>query len=305
MSGIDIKTLIGATTPDLQGFFSADSKIDQLLGQFAYIEPVDGEEPYYKLTVEDWLALKTGIEYFRGCQELLDENLARSFAVITRLETLARMFGEGQIHKGSAAREITSLAGTMRFYNAPSVCVSSLLYSLGCNMHEVDNIHRLLFRDGDPSMMDCVKMHVRTDISDPNDVTYMSSDKSIRLCGIGSRLGGTNDTQFSLMFSSTDNKFVTIKRAADMSKNIKENCCNRFYISYHEDADFPNKCVHYVYHMEDMWDTFEDAFDPTPEEIAVWDMSHPADPFVGIENIRKVVVSAIKSALTRQMEEAR
>ena len=89
MSGIDIKTLLGATTPDLQGFFSASSKIEQLLGQFAYIEPVDGEKPYYKLTVEDWLALKAGIEYFRSCQELLDENLARSFAVITRLETLA------------------------------------------------------------------------------------------------------------------------------------------------------------------------------------------------------------------------
>ena len=68
MSGIDIKPLIGVTTPDLQGFFSVDSKIDQLLGQFEYIEPVDGEEPYYKLTVEDWLALKTGIEYFRSCE---------------------------------------------------------------------------------------------------------------------------------------------------------------------------------------------------------------------------------------------
>ena len=47
MSGIDIKPLIGVTTPDLQGFFSVDSKIDQLLGQFEYIEPVDGEEPYW------------------------------------------------------------------------------------------------------------------------------------------------------------------------------------------------------------------------------------------------------------------
>lgn len=304
MSGIDIKALLGVTIPDLQGFSGVDSRIEQLLGQFAYIEPVDGEEPYYKLTVEDWLTLKTGIEYFRSCQELFDENLTKSFAVITRLETLARMFGEGQIHKGSAAREITSLAGTMRLCNAPSFCASSLLYSLGCNIHEVDNIHRLLFRDGDPSMLDCVRMHVRTDISDPNDVVYKSSDESIRLCGVGSRFGGgTNDACFSLMFSSTDNKFVTITRVADMSKNIKENCCNRFHISYREDADFPNKCVHYVYHMEDMWDTFEDAFDPTPEEIAVWDMSHPAAPFVGIENIRKVVVSAIKSALARQIEE--
>ena len=33
MSGIDIKPLIGVTTPDLQGFFSVDSKIDQLLGR--------------------------------------------------------------------------------------------------------------------------------------------------------------------------------------------------------------------------------------------------------------------------------
>ena len=186
MSGINIKPLIGVTTPDLQGFFSVDSKIDQLLGQFEYIEPVDGEEPYYKLTVEDWLALKTGIEYFRSCEELLDENLAKNFHLISRLEMLARMLGEGQIHIGSAAREIADQANTVRFNNAPTVCVSSLLYALGCNMHEVDNVHRLFFKDGDASIMDCVKMSVRTDISDPDDVTYMSPGKYIRMCGGGS-----------------------------------------------------------------------------------------------------------------------
>lgn len=305
MSGIDIKPLIGVTTPDLQGFFSVDSKIDQLLGQFEYIEPVDGEEPYYKLTVEDWLALKTGIEYLRSCEELLDENLAKNFHLISRLEMLARMLGEGQIHIGSAAREIADQANTVRFNNAPTVCVSSLLYALGCNTHEVDNVHRLFFRDGDASIMDCVRMSVRTDISDPNDVTYMSPSKNVRMCGVGSRSGGSNDANISLMFSSADGKsFVTIKRLADMSKNIKESCCNRFHITYHEDVDFPGKSVHYVYHMEDMWDTFEDTFNPTPEEIAVWDLAHPDDPFVGIEKIRKVVLSAIQSDLSRQAEEA-
>ena len=305
MSGIDIKPLIGVTTPDLQGFFSVNSKIGQLLGQFEYIEPVDGEEPYYKLTVEDWLALKTGIEYFRSCEVLLDENLAGNFHLISRLEMLARMLGKGQIHIGSAAQEIADQANTVRFHNAPTVCVSSLLYALGCNKYEVDNVHRLFFRDGDASSMDCVRMSVRTDISDPNDVTYMSPSKNVRMCGVGSWSGGSNDACISLMFFSADGKSnVTIKRLADMSKNIKENCCNRFHITYHEDVDFPGKSVHYVYHMEDMWDTFEDTFNPTPEEIAVWDLAHPDDPFVGIEKIRKVVLSAIQSDLSRQAEEA-
>ena len=305
MSGIDIKPLIGVTTPDLRGFFSVDSKIDQLLGQFEYIEPVEDEEPYYKLTVEDWLTLKKGIEYFRSCEELLDENLAKNFHLISRLEMTARMLGEGQIHIGSAAREIADQANMVRFNNAPTVCISSLLYALGCNGREVDNIHRLLFKDGDASIMDCVKMSVRTDISDPNDVTYMSPGKYIRISGGGSQSGSSNDANVSLAFFYADNKsFVTIRRLADMSEHIKENCCNRFYVNYHEDVDFPGKSVHYVYHMEDMWDTFEDAFNPTPEEIAVWDLAHPADPFVGIERIRKVVLSAIQTDLSRQAEES-
>lgn len=304
MSGIDIKPLIGVTTPDLQGFFSVDSKIDQLLGQFD-IEPVDGEKPYYKLTVEDWLALKMGIEYFRSCEELLDETLAKNFHLISRLEMTARMLGEGQIHIGSAAREIADQANMVRFHNAPTVCVSSLLYALGCNSHEVDNIHRLLFKDGDASAMDCVRMSVRTDISDPDDVTYVSPGKYVCMWGGGSQSGSSDDANVSLMFSSIDNKsFVTIKRLADMSKQIKENCCNRFYVTYHEDVDSPGKSVHYVYPMEDMWNTFEDTFNPTPEEIIVWDLAHPSDPFVGIEKIRKVVLSAIQTDLSRQAEES-
>lgn len=298
MSGIDIKTMLGAVPPDLRGFYDAYNKIEDLLGQFEFIEPVDGEESYCKLSVEDWLNLKTGIDYFRECQVLFDENLGQSFRFINRLESVARMLNKGQIHTGSAVREIENVADDARYNNAPTACITHLLYSLGCNRREVDNIHKLLFRDGDASIMDYVRMHVSLETSEPNDVTYMSSDKGIVLRGVSSP-GGVNDMLFSLTFSDNDERFVTISRESDMSKCIKESCCNRFHITYRDGS----KSICYLYRMEDMWDTFEDVFCPTQEEIAVWDMSHPEYPFVGIESIRKVALSAIKAALPHQMKE--
>lgn len=147
-------------------------------------------------------------------------------------------------------------------------------------------------------------MSVRTDISDPDDVTYMSPGKYVRMYGVGSYSGGSNDASVSLAFFSADNRSsVTVERLADMSEHIKENCCNRFCVNYHS-KDASGKSVQYVYRMEDMWDTFEDTFNPTPEEIIAWDLAHPNDPFVGIERIRKVVLSAIQTDLSRSVEES-